>query len=613
MAIDPRALVPDPLDAAALERCARDGALPALLAAWTDAPADDAARRLIVAALRIDLPLLVADPSLLPVCLYNRTRWLEPLRAWAERWRDARAGQSWARALRAPEHAPGGPLLEEYRERFDGVTRIRVDRDALALGSEAGAIAWDRASGRRLADAEAARRIAGSEPRFEVDWSRRAGDHWGRVQVRDRAAGTSIDLSVDDDSSFGEVADLPTGLVAAGWCGDYEGVVCRVDLPARSARWRTLLPQQVHAVAVDPSGRLLAVAGERDVHVLDASSGAVLVTAALHAQSLALGEDGATLATRHGELVRVWDVAALGRAAGLAGADGGWVDAAFSPDGARLLTGESLWDARTGESIARLSLDGPGYLEGGPPEHGRRLGDARLVEMAPLRGVCVYSTDDGRLLVRDPSRLYALRDDVEISPDCRYYAHGRADHSSDGPFERTLRRVDDGAPVASLGLADRGHTCFAPDGRRLFSAAGPWMTAWRIPEGVRETCFEHPAPVTGVAVAHHGGAVLTAARDGVVRLWDIASGALLGARPDEVRAAGSGRWAIAPDTLARAVGWLGFAAAGHPYTTRRRRGLVEIVAGERVVARVATHHPLVADPTGTRWASRHDLLALEGC
>ncbi|WP_438028168.1 WD40 repeat domain-containing protein [Sorangium sp. So ce233] len=619
MAHDPGAAVIDPRDGPALERCARDGELAALLAAWAAAPADatadDAARRLIVAALRIDLPLLVDDPSLLRACLYNRVRWLEPLRAWAERWRgEWRAGAPWARALRPPEHAPGGALREEYRAALGaGRLRLSLDGRTLAVGGDGGALAWDRATGRRLADDAAARLVPGPG-RFEIDRWRRRGEHWGRVQVRDRHTGEEIEVAVDDDSSFGEICDLPgeTGYIAAGWCGDYEGVVCRVDRPARRARWRTQLAQQVHAIAVDRSGRLVAVAGGRDVHVLDAASGEVLAASPLDAQTLALGDDGATLATRHGDLVRVWDVAALrrGPVARLTGAEEGWVDAAFSPDGARLLTGELLWDARTGQLVARLSLDGPGYLEGGPPQDGRRLGSTRFVEMAPS-GVRVYATDGGRLLLCDQARRYGLRDDVEISPDCEHYVHGRGGFGHEGPIEYTLLRVDDGAARASLGPADRARTRFAPDGLRLITGAGARMTAWRVRDGAREAVFEHPAPVTGVAVAHDGRTALTTAGDGVLRLWDADRGTLLGSRQDDGRAPTSGRWAIAPETLARATGWLGFTATPHPHVVRRRGGLAEIAAGDRVHVRVVTDQALIGDPSGTRWASRWDLVAIE--
>jgi WD40 repeat protein len=295
-----------------------------------------------------------------------------------------------------------------------------------------------------------------------------------------------------------------------------------------------------------------------------------------------------------------------------AGARDGWVAAAFSSDGTRLLTGELLCDAHDGRLVARLDLDGPRYLEGGPPEDGRRLADGRYVEMAPLRGVCVYDTANGQRIVRDQRRRYGASDDVMISPDGRSYVHARSSWDDKAAAVWTLRVVDDGEMLAALGPGDRHCVAFAPDGRRLYAASDGGLAVWSVPDGVRLRALPHPAAVTGVAVSRDSSRVLTGASDRMLRVWDCESGELLSERPfaadeplESSRRSQHGEtrtWRASPVALARLDGWCGFSVADHPLVARRRAGVCEI--GDRVLARVVTDLELVGDRTGARWACR---------
>jgi hypothetical protein len=353
------------------------------------------------------------------------------------------------------------------------------------------------------------------------------------------------------------------------------------------------------------------------VHLLDGTSGAVLASFVAHAHRVALSPDGAMLATRHGDLVRVWDVMALrrGRPARLCGHDRGWVDAAFSPDGSRLLTGELLCDARDGRLVARLALDGPGYLEGGPPRQGRRLADGRFVEMSPIDGVRVLGTADGRELLADDERRYGLRDAITIAADGLHYVHGHERRfAAEAPVDLTLRRVDDGHVLADLGPGTAGCAEFSPDSRCLLTAHGPRMTLWSVPAGVREGDLEHPAAVVAIAVSHDGALGITATEDGALWLWDLVRRELLDTRTP-VRPATGERvpyaWRSDPNALVQAGGWPAFSLHPHSRAARRRAGLTEIVDGAQMCARVVTHEPLIADPGGVRWASRTAHVVIE--
>ncbi|MCY1007567.1 hypothetical protein OV079_18840 [Nannocystis pusilla] len=629
--------MPDLLDPAVLERAAADGELAALVARWTARAAADELRRAVLAALRLDLALVVREPELLFQCVYNRVYWHAsaeaaafygegsdegaPLRAWAERWRALRGGRgAWARSLRPPEFPLLGPLREEYRGTLPGARSPAFSRDGRIVGcKEPTAIAWERATGRALPPDLAPQQLDDGRPELEA-----RGDAWGRAQVHDRRSGASlVDVDVDGDSKFDCAIGLADGtaVIVAGWCQDYDGVIARVDLVGAKVRWRVQIGGQIHALACDRAGTLVAASDGDAVYLLDATSGATLASAPLSVHSLALSADGSTLVTRHEDVLRVWDVAALrrGRPTRLRGTHEGWIDAAFSPNGRRLITGTLLCDGRDERLVARLDLDGPGYLEGGPPVHGRRLADDRFVEMAP-RGLAVWDAIEGKRERVDHGRRFVHTQEIVLSPDARWYVCGR--RSGWKPVEMTLFAVDDGSVRAKLGMVGRDCVAFAPDSSRLLVAAGGAVTVWRVSTGTRETTLlQHPAAVTGVAVARDGGCAVTGARDGVLRVWSLASGELRGARPltadDPVERSWSvdgedtGGWRATPEALTRLEGWLGCSYAGHGSTQRRRDGLTDIVEAGRVRVRVPAQEGLVPAPDGTRWASRVDHFAIE--
>ncbi|MFY0541597.1 hypothetical protein [Nannocystis pusilla] len=156
----------------------------------------------------------------------------------------------------------------------------------------------------------------------------------------------------------------------------------------------------------------------------------------------------------------------------------------------------------------------------------------------------------------------------------------------------------------------------------MLVAAGEAVMLWQVSTGTREaTMLQHPAAVTGVAVARDGSCAVTGARDGVLRVWSLASGELRGARPltadDPVERSWSvdgedtGGWRATPEALARLEGWLGFSYAGHGSTLHRREGLTDVVEAGRVRVRVPALEGLVAAPDGSRWASRVEHFAIE--
>ncbi|MFY0541596.1 WD40 repeat domain-containing protein [Nannocystis pusilla] len=383
--------MPDLLDPAVLERAAAEGELAGLVARWTAEAAGDEPRRAVLAALRLDLALVVREPELLFQCVYNRVYWHASAEAAAfygeGATRSAAAGVGGAlagcarraRVVGALAAAAGVPAAGAAargvprgaaRRRSAGVLARRPDRGVRGPT----ATAWERATGRALPPDLAAQQFDDGRPELEA-----RGDAWGRAQVHDRRSGASlVDVDVDGDSKFDCAIGLADGtaVIAAGWCQDYDGVIARIDLASgklrwltgAKVRWRVQIGGQIYALACDRAGALVAASDGAAIHLLDGTSGATLVSAPLTAHALALSPDGSTLVTRHEDVLRVWDVAALrrGRPTRLRGTHEGWIDAAFSPNGQRLITGKLLCDGRDGRLVARLGLDGPGYLEGGP-------------------------------------------------------------------------------------------------------------------------------------------------------------------------------------------------------------------------------------------------------
>lgn len=639
----------DPLDFAALERCARDRTLHLVLEAWarraSEGDPDARARRAVLRAVRLDLALFVRDPDLLFPCLYNRLAWIEDppatplLRDRLDRWwADRRAASpapdapprptGWARSLRPPELGLESAIVEEYRDDFPNVP-LRFSADSSAVGflappaastQAARSLAWDRRTGRILTPSEIDRLFPPAPARrFRMERA-----DFGHLRARDLSDGRDIHLRVDHDSSLGELAELPDGsLVAAGWKGDYDGVACRIDPPYKAVRWCVDLPQWIEGLAVSASGHLLAATAGRQTELLDAATGQTVLR--VPASRPSFSPDGRSLASIESDLLRIWDIGArpFAVSVGVRGAAHGFVDVQLSPDGERLLTGELLCDARDGRVIARLDLDGPGYLEGGPPAHGRILANDRFVEMAPMRGVCAWDTDAGRPTLRDASRRYGLSDRIALSPDSRLYTHFRDRHSGPKTPSLSLLRTDDGERLATLPIAEPALVRFSPDGARVFAASRTGMLhGWSTSEG-RELFHvsAHEGEISDIVVSLSGDKLVSAGQDARLRLWTttgelLAERTLGGRHAHAVTDSGHAYrepWRATDEALETLHGWLGFSAFPHDSMVRRRHGLLEILdrrTGE-LRARVVTHRPLRSNRTGRRWAFREVHVTLE--
>lgn len=261
----------------------------------------------------------------------------------------------------------------------------------------------------------------------------------------------------------------------------------------------------LYDAAIDPTGRLLAVAGGTGlVRVLDISDpraprqlGPGLRGADDVVRHLAWAPGGGQLAAASADgQVHRWQVGADGTGTALPSVleTGPLQTAAFSPDGGVLVTGASdgtakLWDVADPAA---------------PPT---------LLATVPT------SSDTNFVLA------------LAVSPDGRTLAVGAKDK-----VVRTVDVSDPRAPVvAQRQLTGMGSYVnavdFSADGRQLVGAGSDNRTlVWDLASGAVTTTLTGPGVTTGASFLAGDATVVTATVDGAVRVWPLASGPLRGAR-----------------------------------------------------------------------------------
>jgi outer membrane protein assembly factor BamB len=544
------------------------------------------------------------------------------LGALLQRWRTEHGTRPWARSLRPPCFPLDGALREEYRGDHGNILDVTIDEATIIVRGPA-AVAWDRERGVRVPPPE-------ERPRVDSSWKvdlLPAGPHWGRYRIVDKASQTAVlDCRVNDDDSFQTFAATPDGrcIVTGGWCGDYEGTVCFFERDRGALRWRTELDHAVSAVTASADGAVVAAFSSRSVTLLDGSNGRKISSAFVGAETGALDASARVLVTHTSRVLRVWEVAALHpNAEGLRGVEDGFVSATFSPDGRTLLTGAALCDAREGKLLAVLDVDGPGYLEGGPPAKGRALSNDRLVELRPF-GLRVWETTAGKTVVDDTSRGASLRDEVRVSRDGRHVVRARI-----GRSRRELGKVAivavDGGRSSEIPPTDARTFELAPDGRRLATGhADGTIRVWRVPDGaLLVECRRDDrdgAPVHALAFSADGARIVAGTESGMLHQWAADTGAHVAARQIEehdgafrIVANGPRCWSGSDDAIALLHGWEGFRSRLHPYRTRWEGGFLVIEHDGNAHAPISmpSDFTLVFDDSGSRAAWRGVHMALE--
>jgi hypothetical protein len=486
--------------------------LPALVAEWANGP-----NRWIARALRIDLALLTERPELAVPCVYRRCAFVGNERGFYERTdpsfdrlRDmmadwaARTRSPWLRSLRVPIIPIDGAVIEEYRTGITGALWVSDDGERIGIAGETAHIAWERATGRRL-DGARARPTASPRP---TPWREGTGSTWGALVLE--RGDDRVQLAMPDDQNVSDVYTCSDHeVLVTGYDIEYDHFYALVDTQRAEFRWRDRgrIPS---ATALDAEHVIIAREGAVDIVRLATGERVASWRCPSFEQALAL-PDG-NVAMRSGHVIRVWNVAeARERAQLVYPAQNSFISAAFSPDGRRLVTGNSLCERETGRFIANLGCTGPhGWLEGGPPPDCQRLCNGVFAEVTPF-GLSIWDSHDGRALVQhDGERRGRPSDLVAFDPMGKYHAiwseRGslRVFHLAKGgmlrelqqPMPKDSRRLGFSADGSLLAWVNAHGECWAirvADPNELYPIAPdehPWeppMTTVDIADGLLVT------------------------------------------------------------------------------------------------------------------------------
>lgn len=469
------------------------------------------------------------------------------IESWSEQWR-CLGRRRWLRSLRAP--ARRRPFVAEYRGPVAGRPWFSSDDTVVGVASLDqhsldAHIAWQRASGTRSDAAPPERRV-----RYSLDAMESS---FGRLVLQDSLTGTSKTLTPGVEDQLQEICELDDGdVLAAGWFGDYEGVVVRFDMTTGKIVWRIELEHRVTTLAVAGSRAVLSLRGHS---ILECATGEVVAHLPNDKGMAALSVDHRALAVFDGATLRVWDLEdpQTRQALGSPG-EAGFTAAQFSAEGSLLLSGSRLFDGRTGVHLATLPLESPGYLEGGPARGCTRVLEDGLIEAQVFHGVMRWDRES-ELLWSDSSRHHGMHgESLAFHPKGeRYVMHAR----------------DGSTSVRDTRTGHRLHGLEAP---------GRW--------------YELAYSLDGARLAVHGQ---------TDTVWDVVTGECLGEQPST----GSSDW------VGDLHGWHGFDAKRHALSGRLKDGLFEVHDDEGVLACIPSSEALVASPDGLYWAGRHSHYVLE--
>ena len=392
-------------------------------------------------------------------------------------------------------------------------------------GDEGTAQVWDAVSGEVVAILEGhegpVRSVVYSP---ESDRIATAGVD-GMVRVWDAGNGEVVATLVGHDGSVQSVAYSPDGdrIATAG----VDGMVRVWDVDNGQVV-ATLVGHDgsVQSVAYSPNGDRIAAAGaDGMVRMWDVDNGQVVATLVGDGsvQSVAYSPDGDRIVAAGVDgMVRVWDVDNGQVVATLEGHDGPVQSVVYSPNGGRIATAGfdglvRIWDALSGTVVAVLEGHTGSVNSVAYNQDGRRIassGDdgtvrvrnvARSDEVTILRGI-------------SPPRISA----VVLSPSAELVAVATEDH------EIRFWSVESGTSVHTLTghLEEVEQLSFSGNGEQII-AVGPLMTTvWNVESG-RSFGTTRAKNAVSVTYSPDGKRLAAAGDDGLVRMWDAASGELV--------------------------------------------------------------------------------------
>jgi WD40 repeat protein len=239
----------------------------------------------------------------------------------------------------------------------------------------------------------------------------------------------------------------------------------------------------------------------------------------------AFSPDGARVLTGSADkTARLWDSQSGQLLATLQGHEGSVLSVAFSPDGSRILTASvdktaRLWDSQSGQLLVTLQGHEDSVWRAGFSPDG-----SRILTGSADKTACLWDSRSGQLLATFPG--YDGADlSAAFSPDGSRFLTST--------FAYTVRVWD--SRSAQLLATLQGHNdkissmAFSPDGSRVLTASDDdTARLWDSQSGQPLVILEgHEAGVVSAAFSPDGSRVATASNDSTARLWDSRSGQLL--------------------------------------------------------------------------------------
>ena len=333
----------------------------------------------------------------------------------------------------------------------------------------------------------------------------------------------------------------------------------------------------IFSVAISPDDTAVATAsGDGTVRIWDASTGvpiAVLTGYAQGVSHVAFHRDGAHLVSvgEDGE-VRLWNIVRPHRsvvpgepgpgaaelslnADGSVAATGGDDIRLWNTDGdlmRNLFTSRTKWDiwadvfSRDGSTLAASETDVVWLLDASTGEVRRQI---RATESGGLRAVAF--SPDGRTLAVEDIDAVALWDVATGEKRAEFRTQGTTtvvfDPSGDLTAMRTAGETVDivdwrsGRTVIQLSDIDLNENVFAfsNDGQHLASSGERTLHLWQTSTGDKVDLRGHTGQILAAAFSPGDATVATAGQDRTIRIWDVATGALIavlqGGHDDTIR------------------------------------------------------------------------------
>ncbi|MDR2941298.1 MAG: caspase family protein [Treponema sp.] len=253
------------------------------------------------------------------------------------------------------------------------------------------------------------------------------------------------------------------------------------------------------------SGRFRTFLGNKEIFIASSPDGA---------QVISYYKDNQTM--------KLWDTAS-GKEIKTFSASGPVVSAAFSPDGAQILSGSSdnsvkLWDIAGGRVIKefpRHSYSSPINSVAFSPDGKKAISGAsdrtvRLLDIESGEEITTFSGHNGAVL------------SVTFNPNGKQVLSG----SGDGTIK--LWDTASGREITTFSghTGPVGSVKFSPDGRQILSGSyDNTVKLWETSKGREIVTFSgHTSPVGYVAFSSNENQALSCSIDGTVRLWDIITG-----------------------------------------------------------------------------------------